>query len=134
MSQCMRSCPRRVSALRPAARIATLWKSSEHDVFSTRADAEEDGEWISPQQCTAVTCGSTTCGSGQLCQYEPGGIDAGTDAGGGSPYRCDHNIEHCTVVDCSGNCSECLCGICGLTGIECKYVEVVGREVRCPGA
>ena len=80
-----------------------------------------------------VACGSASCGSGQLCRYAPAGIDAGANGAGGSPYYCDDNREHCTVVDCSGDCSECLCGICGLTGIGCEYVEVVGREVRCPG-
>jgi len=81
-----------------------------------------------------VMCGSASCGSGQLCHYAPAGIDAGTDAPGASPYRCDDNTEHCTVEDCSGNCSECLCGLCGLTGVGCEGVQVIGREVRCPGA
>jgi hypothetical protein len=96
--------------------------------------------WIALAGCDSstslegsVACGSATCGSGQLCQYAPAGIDAGTDAGGGSPYLCNDNIEHCVVADCSGSCSECLCGLCGLTGIGCEHVEVVGREVRCPG-
>jgi hypothetical protein len=118
----------------------TLWTART----ATRMSGFLAIAWIAFAGCDSSTsldgpvmCGSSSCGSGQLCRYQPGGIDAGAiDGGGGggsSPYYCDDNTEHCTFVDCSGNCSACLCAICGLTGAGCQLVEVVGREVRCPG-
>jgi hypothetical protein len=79
-----------------------------------------------------VACGTSVCGSGQLCYIQYSGIDAGS--GDNNNYYCAMPPNGCVVFDCGGG----ACPMCALAGCE-SYPQLVdidridGRVVGCGG-
>ena len=85
----------------------------------------------------STACGSSTCGTGEICIEQAGGIDAadGHDTG---THTCFAPPKGCYVFDCHGlNCAPCLqqqCSLCSSGASDgCAFVDVAARTLYCPG-